>query len=237
MNQTMLENQRSLRCKTPIVLLSIIALIFAGLSHITTPFMYNQSFTVLNLIFLLLDVAPLVLFLLYILKFHKEFKATILVPITFGLIAFNPLFYYIWNVIASAKFGYYISSSYLIFDAVPFVTFGLATFSALKGFNKKIFLLIAIIVGLLEETLSILSAFVYVDKFSWSLGAIAFYIALLLFATKNRIPTIISVSSKKKSFESMNPEQALKELKEKLDFGLITEEEYQAQRTELISKL
>ena len=35
----------------------------------------------------------------------------------------------------------------------------------------------------------------------------------------------------------MNPEQALKLLKDKLDLGMITEEEYQAQRAEIISKL
>ena len=35
----------------------------------------------------------------------------------------------------------------------------------------------------------------------------------------------------------MKPEQALKYLKERLDLGMITEEEYQAQRAEIIRKL
>ena len=132
------------------------------------------------------------------------------------------------------------------------VAFGLATFSALKGFNKKVFLIIAMVVGLLVEALSILNIFnaiewyleegLYLYLFTWHigvLGTIAFYIALLLFALKNRIPAIISASpeKEKKNAEKMNPEQALRVLKDKLDFGMITEEEYQAQRAEIISKL
>ena len=82
----------------------------------------------------------------------------------------------------------------------------------------------------------------YLYLFTWPicvLGTIAFYIALLLFALKNRIPAIISASpeKEKKNAEKMNPEQALRVLKDKLDFGMITEEEYQAQRAEIISKL
>lgn len=262
MNQTILEKQRTIRCKTPIVLLSIVSLVFTALSCITYFVNYHWEYndgnsyyemevgfpSVFELISLLLSVAPYILFVLYILKFHKEFKATILVPITLGLIAFNYLFYYI----ESAIFGYDIYFRDLIFDIVIIVAFGLATFGALKGFNKKVFLIIAMVVGLLVEVLSILNIFnaiewyledgLYLYLFTWTigvLGTIAFYIAILLFALKNRIPAIISTlpEKEKKNAEKMNPEQALRVLKDKLDFGMITEEEYQAQRAEIISKL
>ena len=41
----------------------------------------------------------------------------------------------------------------------------------------------------------------------------------------------------KKEKAELTPEQALKLLKDKLDLDMITEEEYQAQRAEIISKL
>ena len=71
------------------------------------------------------------------------------------------------------------------------------------------------------------------------IGSTLLYISLLLFGVKNKIPSIIVLSPEKERAraEKMNPEQALKLLKDKLDFGMITEEEYQAQRAEIISKL
>ena len=68
------------------------------------------------------------------------------------------------------------------------------------------------------------------------IGTAALYIALLLFGLNNRIPALVYLSPKKKK-EKMTPEQSLRLLKDKLDFGMITEEEYQAQRAEIISKL
>ena len=67
------------------------------------------------------------------------------------------------------------------------------------------------------------------------LGQISFYLSLFLFAINNRIPTIMIASPERE--KKMSPEQSLQLLKDKLDFGMITEEEYQAQRAEIISKL
>ena len=107
-------------------------------------------------------------------------------------------------------------------------------------------------VGLLVEFWSIIDLFqsiewyledeLYLYLFTWPisiLGTIALYVSLLLFGLKNRIPAIISVSpeKEKKNAEKMTPEQSLRLLKEKLDLGMITEEEYKAQRTEIINNL
>ena len=67
------------------------------------------------------------------------------------------------------------------------------------------------------------------------ISAATFNVALLLFGLKNRIPSILSPYPQK--IEKMNPEQMLRLLKDKFDLGIITEEEYQAQRAEIISKL
>ena len=69
------------------------------------------------------------------------------------------------------------------------------------------------------------------------LGYIGFYISLLLFGVKNKIPALIMSSSVKKADGKISPEQSLKLLKDKLELGMITEEEYQVQRAEIISKL
>ena len=63
------------------------------------------------------------------------------------------------------------------------------------------------------------------------IGSSALYVALLIFASKNNIPSV------EVNTEKMNPEQELKLLQCKYDLNIITEEEYQAQRAKIISKL
>lgn len=238
MNQITYEHQkkqRTLSYKVPILLLSIISLVFTVLCYIAY-FKYDFS-SVFDLISLILYITPCVLFLLYIIKFYNEFKATVIVPLIFGLIAVSPLFYCIIDMIY--KYNIYFIS--LLFDILIIVTFTLAAISALKGFSKKIFLIIAIVAGLFVECVSFLGflniIFFHPTRFSNLLGTITFYIALLLFGLNNRIPALLSTSPEKEPSGKADPEQALRLLKDKLDFGMITEEEYQAQRAEIISKL
>ena len=126
----------------------------------------------------------------------------------------------------------------------------LATISALKGMSKKIFVIIAMLIGTLSQLIDLIDLVTevsrYIEKgyyiyllsdFMWIIGYISLYTALLFFCVKYRIPTILSVSSKKKSDENMSSEQALNNLKDELEDGLITEEEYQAHRMDIISKL
>jgi uncharacterized membrane protein len=257
-----MDKQRALRYKTPIIILALLALVFTVLSCITYFVYYHWEYNnchgfyeltvsfpgVFDLLSFFIRIAPYVLLVIYLLKFHNEFKATVLVPVIFGLIAFEPLYYFVENLI----YGYGIYFRDLIFDIPLIVAFALATINALKGFSKKAFLIIAIVVGLLVEFWSIIDLFqsieryfedeLYLFLFTWSigiLGTIALYVSLLLFGLKNRIPAIISVSpeKEKKNAEKMTPEQSLRLLKEKLDLGMITEEEYKAQRTEIINNL
>lgn len=254
------KNQRTLRYKTPVLLLSIISLVFTVLGCTTYFLDYTWNFwndnipydlafhlpSVFELISFLLDIAPCVLFLLYIIKFYNDFKATFIIPLIFGLIAVTPLTYYIRDII----FKYNIFLGNLHYDIFIIVTFVLAAISALKGFSKKIFLIIAITTGLIVEFLVTINLFktiswyiengLYYSIFtrsSYIIGTTTFYIALLLFGLKNRIPALLSTSPKKEPSGKADPEQALMLLKDKLDFGMITEEEYQAQRAEIIRKL
>ncbi len=86
----------------------------------------------------------------------------------------------------------------------------------------------------------------YIEEFEYlyvvcdlmlSIGVISFDVALLLFVTMNKIPVIVATSTKKKSSESIDFEQELRVLKDKLDLDMITEEEYKDKREEIINKL
>lgn len=247
------------RFKSPIIILSFVALVLRIISSISYFVNYNYvsygkyemniafpSFV--SLISLIIALAPIVLFLIYVLKFHESFKATLFVPIVFGLIAFSPIYNMIENLIMG--YGFYLAN--LIFNLLIIVPFVLATISALKGLSKKSFTITAFVISFLICAISVIAIFsntgyyliseqyIYLITSHCSvLGTILFYISLFLFAMNNRIPAILAPSpeQEKKNVEKMSPEQTLRLLKDKLDFGMITEEEYQEQRADIISKL
>ena len=247
------------RFESPIIILSFVALVLRIISSISYFVNYNYvsygkyemniAFPPFaSLISLIIALAPIVLFLIYILKFHESFKATIFVPIVFGLIAFSP----IYNMIKNLIMGYGFNPASLISTLLIVVPFVLATISALKGLSKKSFTITAFVIALLICAISVIAMFINTGYYLRSeryiylitspcdiLGTISFYISLFLFAINNRIPAILALSpeQEKKNVEKMSPEQILRLLKHKLDLGMITEEEYQAQRAEIISKL
>jgi hypothetical protein len=197
---------------------------------------------------LALTLAPKVLLILYVVKFFKEFKATIVVPIIFGYIAASSLFSFINTFLVGSAFVLIT----LIMNLITMVTFGLATISALKGLSNKVFIIIPTALSLALSALSLVSLFSTFELYArWGyalylftqpvgiIASVTFNIALLLFGLKNRIPAILAVSpeKEKKNAEKMTPEQSLRLLNDKLELGMITEEEYKAQRTEIINNL
>lgn len=254
MNQTAFDRQRVLKGKTPITVLALIALLCTVLSSITYfAFYSNDELTFefpsfLSLISLALTLAPKVLLILYVVKFFKEFKATIVVPIIFGCVAASPLLSFINTFV----FGYGLNVINLIMNLITMVTFTLATISALKGLSNKVFIIVPTALSLALSALSLISLFSAFELYSrWGytlylftqpvsiIASVTFNIALLLFGLKNRIPAILAVSpeKEKKNAEKMTPEQSLRLLNDKLELGMITEEEYKAQRTEIINNL
>jgi uncharacterized membrane protein len=252
-----MDRQIHLRYKSQIVVLSIVALVFKALSSISYFATYEGGWkdgyelsfqfpNIIQLFYLVLGVLPYILLVIYVQKFHKEFKATVVVPVIFASIAIVPLLSLIINIINGHGF-----SGIIVYLITP-ITFALATISALKGLSNKIFIVIPTVVGLVLNLLSLngtFSNFSYYINYGMFLyiftvpasiiASSALYVALLIFGLKNRIPTILSVSpeEEKKNAEKTTPEQALKILKDKFELGMITEEEYQAQRAEIISKL
>lgn len=268
MNQKLTPKQTNFKFKMPVIILSVVSLILVTFSCITYfvnyDYNYNDGESYYELMvsfpsfFDLLDfviyLAPFVLFAIYILKFHKNYKATICVPITFGLIAFYPIYNAIYPIYYTIVYDLRDLYTFrdLIFDIPIIITFTLLTISALKGMSKKVFVIIASICGLLVEAHSIINLFNLIERYINKelylylftrpigiVGSILFYVSILLFGLKNRIPSIIATSpeKEKKNAETMSPEQSLRLLKDKLELGMITQEEYQAQRAEIISKL
>ena len=274
-----MEERQTLKFKAPIIIHSFLALGFSVLGCINYFFFYDiiefHKFTVAfpdfwGLISLFLNIAPYVLFVIYILIFYNKRTMTFFVPVALLLITFSPLNHTVYVLYEHNKCnkdfyglinryrGHFVLSKILdtpsIFVFVLYIltifAFVLATIDALKGFYKKTFLIIAIIFGSVVEFNSIFGSFYldrtassftvpYLPQFFGALGIITFYIALLLFGLKNRIPPILIASPKNEmdDLKRMSPERALKLLKEKLDLGMITKEEYTSQRSDIINKL
>ncbi len=243
------------KLKTPIIILSMVALIFRIISDITYCVGYDYDKYEMNIVFppfvtfisIMIGLAPIVLFLVYAFKFHKDFKAIVCVPIVFVLLAFAPIYGIIRRLIM--EYGFHFADLTIPLTIASFV---LATISALKGFSEKTYTIIAFSIIFLLNLYSIISIFPIIDFYLRGefyiyliasacgiLGTISFNISLFLFAMNNRIPAILTPSpeQEKKISEKMSPEQLLRSLKDKLDFGMISEEEYQAQRADIINKL
>lgn len=81
----------------------------------------------------------------------------------------------------------------------------------------------------------------YFDLFAipcYYIGEALFLVVLWLFVTKNELPRFaIKDGLPKNNPKEITPEMQLIALKDKLELGIINEEEYKAQRAEIISKL
>jgi uncharacterized membrane protein len=252
MNENILPKKIDINQKKPIVFLSITALVLIVIGY-STYFFSNFNYVLRHTLFFIsiaITLAPIIIFTIYILFLHKNHKTTICVAISFVLIAFAQIFFYIIKIYQYRLIGSIVS-------ILIIVTFILSAISALRGLSKKFFIIIASLFGLLQCVLFI-SFIIYATFFSIScdyqgpiiplysitvvcgvVGLKLFYIALLLFGLKNRIPAISTVFFKKekKNAKKISPEQSLILLKDKLDLGKITEEEYKNQRADIISKL
>ena len=259
MNETTLNKQRVLNCKTPIVVLALIALVCAILAFIQSFTAYGYTFTnghyvaklffyfppFLRLISALLTLAPYILLILYVFNVIKGFKSAIIVPIIFACIAVGHLFSLTTTLGNKDNFLTHV------LNLITAISFALATISALNGLSNKIFIIISSALQLIMRVISLIGLIVfpyamerYVERdmtlylithLASIIAPIFLNVALLLFGLKNNIPVILR--KEKANAEQITPEQALKLLKEKLDLGMITEEEYQAQRADIISKL
>lgn len=218
---------KTLYYKKAIITLSLISLIFLVATYTNSfitfihygTFFHVPSLLERLLLQLLLDAASCSLLLIYALKFYKFFKAQIIVPIICALLTISSLL--------GVRFDYF--EGYLLL--ITAVMFAIATYALLTGTNKKILILLAPIVGLISEIIF------YVLRSASLIGIltpILLYTALILLVIKNKFPTFLSISKNEDSNTETDLEKKLRKLQQKFECGFISEEEYQAQRTEII---
>lgn len=218
----------------PVMILSWIALSFSVISCILYFTMDDYYDAVFNLIRTIFFIPPYILLVVYMLKFHDKLKYPVMVPIIFGLIVLYSLISFILPL------GFRSRGFLKLIFVISCIV---AVINILKGMQNKIYVIVAMSLGLLSEAFNLeiigwyireRMMFPYVCE---ALGAICLYVALLLFAIKHKLPSIIISKPKNNYVDKSSPEQSLKLLKDKLELGVITEEEYQVQRADIISKL
>lgn len=253
------EQKQNLKCKTSVVVFLIISLVAKLISSISYFVYYSGGELefenilsvsgMVRIFYFLLTLAPIVLMFIYVQFFYKRCKATILVPIVFGVIAFFPIsdilidgvLYNYWNV------DVYVLLD-LIFIAPAFV---LAMINAFNGFTKKYGVIIAFIAGMIEVTISFINLIrsigFYVDGYYlymitsplYIVSMTFLYIALLTFAVKCKLSSIRARSPQKEIEKTVcfTPEQALRILKQNFESGIISQEEYELQKAEILKNL
>lgn len=260
MNQKPSKIIGALTCKTSIFALSLVALACTCLSF-SEYFMYYEDYPELafrfpsffEIVFFILNIAPSLLLIFYVKKIFKTPKRVVTIPTIYATIAITPAFSFIVDTIAydrPIRFILRYFQKELLFGLAIVVSYTLITIFALNGRLKKRWVLLSATVGLImglsliiDVLLSLIQlhegdiAYLYVfADLSAGIGTVILHLALLLFGLKAKIPAIIHLVNPIK-VKSSSPEQELKLLQEKLDLGIITEEEYQAQRAEIINKL
>ena len=237
----------SLICKIISEVLYFLAYIFIDIRGLTIEFP-----SVLSLIMFFLNIISITLLILYVVKLYKKTKTAIFVPIFFSLQAIS----FFLSIISNYT-NYIVEREIIdlfLLNATINLIFGIAfilsTTSALKGLYNKIFIMIPIILSFASALQNIYLFFAYSFEFFIDCGVyllLIYYLAeysshlillaaLLLFGLKNRIVPIIPVSEQKrnKRLKKMKPQKALKFLNDELYFGIITDEEYQEKRSEII---
>ena len=246
-----------MRCKAPILILVIAALVCAFFGNLEYFLYYDWNYggyelacrfpQPTQLFSLLLNTAPYILLFLQVIAFHRNGKAPILIGITFGIIAFSELYYLLVNVSDMIVYGYSYGSEYWLeffaFGIPSMITFTMAMISAFKGFSNKVFLIIAIAIGIFSEfyylfnSSELLQWYFLDEMYFYLLTWLAHKVSLLSLYAAIALYGMANGSSAKAMVAEPTPEQALSLLNQKLELGVLTEEEYRAQRAEIISKL
>ena len=239
MGDKILEKVRFLKSDTLAMKLATIAVCILSLGYILN-FIEGADFS----FSMILAIAPP---LLLVIAHYVKAQSTILVSVACGL----PILSAIINMIDN--------DDTILSGVIVSVLFALATWSVLRGLKQKLFVLIACAVAIIAELwlffdiialfgLLLEAGYVLFVISCWLIviGSVLYYVALAVYALNNRVPTLVMASAKdvatqvKDSFSAqkeLSPEQELKVLKDKLELGIITEEEYKEKRAEIINKL
>ena len=211
------------------------------------------------------NIVPYILLILYLNKYHNEPKSTNLFRIMFTVLALmkllqimelNRFFPPTYNV----YYTYMHRCSLSALDVIFIISYVLFVKKSSSELSKRIAFLICIVCDIICEWKLLNCADNYfgfindstdsiiflIDFYAKVFSKILLYVSLGLFYIKHKMPALSSsLPPKAQEPESVyskndipaSPEQELAALKNKLILNTITEEEYNAQRAEIISKL
>lgn len=235
-----------------VIYFSLIAIMFAILGCLSIFVGYDEyddAFfrfpNLKNFVYILMTLTPGALWLIYLLNFFEKLKHSVLVAIVFSIFTIGGLY-------TISDFSFAFAPVFrLLFNVSAIVIAVFAIKSALKGLWNKTPIKVAMIFRILLEVLFLI---IYCEDFSYfvrsrwlylfsflfgSLGNIGLSLALLLFSLKTKIPVVITerkkISAQNSSIDTA--EYNLKDLQNKLDFGMISEQEYEEARKEIIRNL
>lgn len=250
----------NLQNKKGITILSIIALVFNVVSDITYFVSYEEveekigkywetyykssfNLTAIGLLITLLNIAPYILLIVYIFKLHGSIAEAFTVPLLFITTAISACI----DLISFEK-----EAINVIIILAVITLFAFATLNALKGLSNKKITVISTVELLVLDFISLIASVKFLKTFAelemsayiinivTSVIALALLsVALLLFGLKNTTHAILPLSPKEeqRKMKNMNTEELLILLKDKLDLGIITEEEYNEERAKVINNL
>lgn len=185
------------------------------------------------------STAAIVLFVMYIFVFHKQSRARYSVHIALGLMSLC----YFLDAVSIIRRAYYFSPYALFLALIYLLLAGIFLFAVKNAIKGKLERKQAVqtaffgLAGLPFPFIDSLINYVYWDTFStffyplMRLLCFAFFYTALLLFFKN------TIAPQKNAPKEMDPEKALKQLKEQFEAGVLSEEVYQARRADIISKL
>lgn len=223
---------------------------------------YFPSF--LTVVSVCLAIAACILLVIFAFTQQGRQKTSTLVPVTFLLLTIG----YFLSLITSFNnfkeyYYYYDFYNYLValFEishlVLLIVGFILATVSTFKGTSYKVFIIIAIVLGLLSEFSTLIGFFSNMTYYTEVnipfplqllllnlasfVGKVTLFVALLIFGVRNKPSDTSVVDTSYKNIPGyvteQTPEEMLETLKVRFELGLLTEEEYKEQRAEIIKLL
>lgn len=234
-----MSEKRVVNCKKTIMFFSVLALILKVVE--CSIFVVVQGVNS-DFILKIVGLIPYVLSLVYFFKFYVEHKLHIMLTMVF--LSMIPDMMLSLKLYLSRIFDVGILSSSIIlivvfvYSAIPYV---FAAIGTRKGSRKMINIPVVIVIIYLLAGLFSRIADLFTQNLNntenliSNMSIMAFILlnlALLLFSTKNVISRVTFIP-----VEKMKAEKALKTIKDMLETGEITEEEYQAKREKIIKKL
>ena len=183
-----------------------------------------------ELLSMFFGLLPIVAFIFFFLQSQGTDKYDVIIPIIFFYCTLDAFF----AVVINAAIGYILST---ILTLILAIEYGQLACGALYGLHKKIFSVLPLVVILAIELIFFLAALIspnsvtpinQISIVTSYIGNILFILALLIFSNNYRIKCFLSAST---------PKAKLEMLEYQLKCGIITEEEYQSKRTEIINNL